>query len=88
MNKNQRKTLVAVFQNPPMTTVKWMDIVSLLTAVGVTVEKGRGSRVNFTKGANSLHAHRPHPGKEVKPYFVKAVREFLMELGVTPEHEE
>jgi len=88
MNKNQRKTLAAVFQNPPLTTIKWTDIVSLLKALSVTVEKGRGSRVHFTKGANSLHAHRPHPGKEVKPYFVKAVREFLMESGVTPEYEE
>ena len=88
MNKNQRKTLAAVFQNPPMMTIKRLDIVSLLKAVGVIAEKCRGSRVSFTKGANSLHAHRPHPGKEAKPYFVKAVREFLIELGVTPEYEE
>lgn len=85
MNNNQRKILAAIFQNPPQAAIKWADIVSLLKAVGVTVENGLGSRVNFTKGANSLHGHRSHPGKEVKPYFVKAVQEFLIELGLSPE---
>ena len=85
MNSKQRKTLAAIFSDAQKTNIKWADIVSLLKALGVEVGKGQGSRYNFTKGEDGLHGHRPHPGKEVKPYFVRAVRDFLNNLGVTPE---
>ncbi len=34
-----------------------------------------------------LNAHRPHPGKEAKPYQLRDVRQFLEGLGVTPDRE-
>lgn len=43
-----------------------------------------GFRIDFVFGQDTLHLHEPHPGKEIKPYQVKAVRVFLLNIGVKP----
>jgi len=35
----------------------------------------------FKKGNLRADFHRPHPGKEAKPYQVRTVREFLKQFG-------
>jgi len=84
VNSKHRKTLQAVFRDPVSGTVAWDDIEGLLLAAGCRIVEGSGSRVRFVKGAEVENFHRPHPDKEAKRYQVRAAREFLMRIGVTP----
>ncbi|WP_338111273.1 type II toxin-antitoxin system HicA family toxin [Novacetimonas pomaceti] len=46
--------------------------------------EGNGSRVKFISKGQILAVHRPPPRKEAKKYQVRAVREFLTNLGIKP----
>jgi hypothetical protein len=48
------------------------------------VHEGAGSRVRFESRGVTFAAHRPHPRKEAKQYQVRAVREYLLKLEITP----
>lgn len=84
MNKTQRKTLEAIFQQPVPNTLEWKRIESLFQAVGAKVIEGAGSRVRFELDGVISTFHRPHPQKEAKPYQVKDARVFLEKIGVFP----
>jgi len=84
MNSRHRKTLDAIFSEPVPRNIEWRKIEALLIAVGCELIEGRGSRVGFKKGGLRADFHRPHPGKEAKPYQVRAVREFLQQMEVKP----
>jgi hypothetical protein len=84
MNSAQKKTLSAIFTEPPPRTIEWRKIESLLIAVGCEVIERAGSRVGFKSGNLRADFHRPHPGKEAKSYQVRAAREFLKQLEVKP----
>lgn len=84
MNGKQKKILSAVFRDPVSGTIAWADIESLLVAAGASVVEGSGSRVRFVCGNEAEFFHRPHPDKEAKRYQVRAAREFLIRIGVTP----
>ena len=84
MNSKHKKILVAVFRNPVSGTIGWADIEALLIAAGAEVIEGSGSRVRFMKDDEVEIFHRPHPAKEAKRYQVKAARDFLTRIGVTP----
>ncbi|XQZ98815.1 type II toxin-antitoxin system HicA family toxin [Komagataeibacter rhaeticus] len=84
MNRKHSRTLEAIFANPVSATIKWPEIESLLVAIGCEVIEGNGSRVKFISKGQMLAVHRPHPRKEAKEYQVRAVREFLTNLGIKP----
>ncbi len=84
MNSRHRKTLEAVFARPVPASLVWADIEALLIALGCELIEGRGSRVAFKRDGLRADFHRPHPGKEAKPYQVRDAREFLEALGVRP----
>jgi hypothetical protein len=84
VNSKNRKTLEAVFNRPTKPNIKWADIESLMTAVGAAIKEGEGSRIRITGGPHVLTAHKPHPGKEAKPYQVVDARIFLETLGIKP----
>lgn len=84
MNSSNRKTLAVIFTEPTPRTLAWRKVESLLVAVGCEIIEGDGSRVGFKLGSLRADFHRPHPGKEAKPYQVRAVREFLELLEVKP----
>lgn len=88
MNSAQRETLRAIFAQPAPKTLEFSAIASLLEAVGCVRVEGAGSRLRFVKGNAVLALHRPHPGKEAKPYQVRDVRGFLHQLGITPDLKE
>ena len=87
MNSAHKKTLAAVFARQTPRNLEWSRIEALLAGCGCGIFEGRGSRVTFFKGPHSLDAHRPHPGKEAKPYQVRDARAFLEKLGITPKEE-
>ncbi len=84
MNNRHRRTLEIVFADPESGTLPWADIEALLVAAGARVVEGRGSRVRFVCGDDVESFHRPHPAKEAKRYQVRAARDFLERIGVTP----
>lgn len=84
MNSKQRRTLEAVFTDPVSGTIEWVAIESLLVAVGCQTIEGKGSAVKFVLEGFMVRFHRPHPGKEAKPYQVKDARLFLRTMGIQP----
>lgn len=84
MNSKQTKTLEIILIDPINGNIEWSRIESLLVAIGCQVIEGSGSSVTFEKDGKKATFHRPHPKKEAMKYRVKAVREFLMKLGVAP----
>ncbi len=84
MNSKQRKTLAAVFSTPTLKNIVWADIESLFIALGCELIEGNGSRVAFKFKHLRADFHRPHPGKEAKPYQVKAAVVYLTQMGVSP----
>lgn len=84
MNSKHRKTLVALWTEPVNGNLEWARIEALLVALGCRVIEGPGSSVTFEWQGRKASFHRPHPGKEALRYRVKATREFLQHLGVTP----
>lgn len=76
MNARHRQTLGALFAGPVPRTLEWRSIEALLV--------GAGSRVTFKRDGLRADFHRPHPGKDAKPYQVRMAREFLETLGVRP----
>lgn len=84
MNKKHRKILEAVFSEPAPRNIEWRRIEALFIAVGCEVIEGSGSRVAFKRDGLRADFHRPHPGKEAKPYQVRAARDFLNELEIKP----
>ncbi|MCF8127641.1 MAG: type II toxin-antitoxin system HicA family toxin [Deltaproteobacteria bacterium] len=84
MNNRHRKILKSVFSEPIPRGLEWRLIESLLLASRCELIEGKGSRVAFKHGDLRADFHRPHPGKEAKPYQVRAVREFLKKLEVMP----
>lgn len=82
MNSRHKKTLAAVLAKPTSATIRWAAIEAMIVALGATVREGSGSRVEFTLNGVITWHHRPHPGKEAKPYQVRLVAGFLAEAGV------
>lgn len=61
----------------------YADVVKILRHIGYDVKNGSGSSRKFynrTTGA-IIALHEPHPGKEILPYAVRAIREHLSERG-------
>lgn len=84
MNAKHRKTLDELYANPVSRSLEWRRIEALFVAIGCEIIEGDGSRVAFKRDGLRADFHRPHPGKEAKPYQVRLAREFLQSLGVTP----
>lgn len=84
MNNKHRKTLDAIFTEPPLSNIAWSDIESLLLAVGAQSFEGNGSRVRFLLNDVKATFHRPHPQKETDKGAVVSVRRFLEAGGVKP----
>ncbi|MGL4285890.1 MAG: type II toxin-antitoxin system HicA family toxin [Phreatobacter sp.] len=72
------------FTDPVSGTIEWSAIEGLLVAVGCKVIEGNGSRVRFDFKGGIESFHWPHPDKEAKRYQVRAARDYLIRIGITP----
>ncbi len=84
MNARHRKIFEAIFTDPVSGSIKWRDVVALLIALGAEMSEGNGSRVRFTIGGQTLFLHRPHPSPDTKRWAIRAIREFLTNVGIVP----
>jgi hypothetical protein len=84
MNRNHRKTLAAVFADPISGNIEWRRIEALFKAAGCEIIEGSGSRIAVLHKGRKATFHRPHPGKDALRYQIRAARDFLKNIGVTP----
>lgn len=84
MNRPHRKTLAAVFSDPISGNIEWRKIEALFKAVGCEIIEGSGSRITVLHEDRKATFHRPHPGKDALRHQIRAAREFLESIGVTP----
>jgi hypothetical protein len=84
MNRNHRKILALVFAKPISANIEWRKIKALFKAAGCEVIEGSGSRITILHKGQKATFHRPHPGKDALRYQIRAAREFLENIGVTP----
>ena len=82
MNNRQKKTLEAVFTDPPSASIVWSDIESMLQALGARLSEGRGSRVRIELNGRFAVFHRPHPRPTTDKGSLKSLRRFLENAGV------
>ena len=82
MNKKNKITLAAIFENPVRSDILWKDIESLLYALEAEISEGRGSRVRIVLKSVRAVFHRPHPRKETDKGSVRSMRRFLISAGV------
>ena len=84
MKAKHRRILEGIFAVPTRSGIVFSDIEALILALGGDVREGSGSRIAFELKGSRQYLHRPHPGKEAKKYQVEELREWLMQLEVTP----
>ena len=84
VNRSHRKTLNTVFADPVSGNIEWRKIEALFKAVGCEIIGGSGSRVTILHKDIKATFHRLHPGKNALRYQVRAARDFLKIIGVTP----
>jgi hypothetical protein len=84
MNRRHLKTLAAVFDQPISGNIEWRKIEALFKAAGCEVIEGSGSRITISHKGRKATFHRPHPSKDALRYQIRATREFLENIGVTP----
>jgi hypothetical protein len=87
MNRRQRLTLARVFAEPTPADLRWAEIEVMMQAAGAQLSEGSGSRVRVALGGVRAVFHRPHPDPNTKRSPVRAVRDFLIAAGVTPEED-
>ena len=84
VNRHHRKTLAAVFDEPVSGNIEWRRIEALFKAAGCETIEGSGSRITIVHKGQKAAFHRPHPGKDALRYQIRAARDFLKLIGVTP----
>ena len=84
MNSKHRKVLESLFANPVNGNIPWDRIEALLVAAGCQVVEGNGSSVMFEKDGQRAYFHCPHPQRAALNYRIKAVRDFLPKLEISP----
>ena len=78
------KTIEKIKAKPTSSNIKWYELVVALKHLGYKEITNSGSRRKFfnVEMNNLISLHRPHPGNEVKPCYIKQVREKLEEIGL------
>ena len=84
MTVKHRKTLRAIFDDPVLAYIMWVDIEALFLSLGAERDEGSGSRIRFYLNGIRATFHRPHPQKETDRGAVKSVHKLLTEAGVRP----
>lgn len=85
LSGKHRRTLRAIFEDPVRSNVAWVDVETLLLALGAKLSEGRGSRVRIALGGLRAVFHRPHPQRETDKGSLKSVRRFPQTAGIERE---
>ncbi len=83
--KKHRKTLLAIFEQPTRSDVRWNDFAFLIDKLGGTVKFGGrtgGSRRRVRLNGIRAVLHKPHPGPCMVKGSVESARDFLKAAGI------
>jgi hypothetical protein len=83
MNSKQKKTFELIWKDPTPSGIAWLDIESLLTALGAELSEGAGSRLRVKLNGVRAVFHRPYPQRTSDKGAVSSVRRFLENAGIT-----
>ncbi len=83
LNNHHRTTLRLIFQHPVSHNIEWKDVVSLLEAVGSTVQE-HGGKVAVTVGSETEFLDRPLH-KDISTQTVVDLRRMLGAAGYGPD---
>ena len=81
MRRRHRRTLERMRANPTPSDIRWVEIESLLYALGVNLVERAGSRVQLVKGAESIVIHRPHPRPVARRDTIRDIVRFIERIG-------
>ena len=81
MRRRHLRTLERMQATPTPADIRWAEVVSLLSALGINVIERAGSRVQLVKGADSMVVHRPHPRPEARRETVRDIVRFIERTG-------
>lgn len=86
LNRKNADLLYRFFEQPVPRNIRWDETLRMLKKCGAEIDERKGK----TSGSRTLvvlrgqigQLHRPHPGNELKPYVVRAVKKLLINSGV------
>jgi len=81
MRRRHQRTLERMQTTPTPVDIRWVEIESLLSALGVNLVERAGSRVQLVKGAESIVIHRPHPRPIARRDTVRDIAKFIERIG-------
>lgn len=84
LSNHHRNTLREIFQHPVSHNIEWREVVSLLDAIGTTVEQ-HGGKLDVTIGTQKEFIERPR-GKDIDEQTVLDLRRMLSSAGFDPDH--
>lgn len=79
LNNHHRTTLRRIFEHPVSHNIEWREVVSLLDAIGTTVQQ-HGGKLDVTIGTQKEFIEEPH-GKDVDEQTVLDLRRMLSSAG-------
>lgn len=82
LSNHHRETLTHLWRHPAGHNIGWLDVVSLLKAVGSTQEGGDGS-ILVTLGGETQVFHR-RDDKDVDPQQIADLRRMMRQAGYDP----
>lgn len=85
MNSKQLRTLKRIFDNPNSVGCDLDGSREPFAGEGGDIQGGARFSIRTSLGQALLSIHKPHPQKELKKYALERVRDFLREVGLTPE---
>ena len=78
------KIIEKIKAKPTPSNIRWDELVLALKHLGyeMILNKGSGRKFYCAQKDNMISLHQPHPDNEVKPFYIKLVRETLIDIGL------
>lgn len=78
------KIIEKIKARPTPSNIRWDELVLALKHLGYDMILNKGSSRKFycAQKDNMISLHQPHPGNEVKPFYIKLVRETLTDIDL------
>ena len=78
------KIIEKIKAKPTPSNIRWDELVLALKHLGYDMILNKGSSRKFycAQKDNMISLHQPHPGNEVKPFYIKLVRETLTDIDL------
>jgi hypothetical protein len=83
LNNHHRDTLLRIFQHPTSHNIEWLDVASLLAAVG-SIQEHRDGKFEVRLGSEVHYLDRPKH-KDIDVQMVVDLRHLLTIAGYRPE---